>query len=178
VLSGSLLPGMPVDIYARLIRTINQAGARAVLDAEGETLRLGCEAKPFLVKPNHVEAAKLTGMPTETVEEAARTARHILTMGPEQVIISMGELGAMLANRDGAWLVHTPKIQMRNPIGAGDSLVGGLVYGLVQSLEVLNALEWGVACGAAAASLSGTEIGSKKWVEELLEKVHFSILAG
>jgi 1-phosphofructokinase family hexose kinase len=178
VLSGSLLPGMPVDIYARLIRTINQAGAKAILDAEGETLRLGCEAKPFLVKPNHVEAAKLTAMPTETVEEAAQTARHILSLGPEEVVISMGEVGAVLANRAGAWLVHTPKIQMRNPIGAGDSLVGGLVFGLVQSNAVLNALEWGVACGAAAASLSGTEIGSKELVEQLLKKVYVTTLAG
>jgi 1-phosphofructokinase family hexose kinase len=171
VLSGSLLPGMTTDIYARFIQKINQAGAKAILDAEGEPLRLGCEARPFLVKPNHVEAAKLTGLPTESVAEAIRTAAAILGMGPEHVVISMGEFGAVLVNQEGAWVVHTPKIQMRNPIGAGDSLVGGLVWGLVQQPDVLKALNWGVACGAATASLSGTEVGSLRLVQSLLPQV-------
>ena len=171
VLSGSLLPGMTADIYARFIQKINQAGAKAILDAEGEPLRLGCEACPFLVKPNHVEAAKLTGLPTESVAEAIQTAAAMLAMGPEHVVISMGEIGAVLVNREGAWVVHTPKIQMRNPIGAGDSLVGGLVWGLVQQPNVLIALNWGVACGAATASLSGTEVGSLQLVQSLLPRV-------
>jgi 1-phosphofructokinase family hexose kinase len=171
VLSGSILPGMAADIYARFIQKINQAGAKAILDAEGEPLRLGCEARPFLVKPNHVEAAKLTGQPADTVTEATQTAGAILNMGPEHVVISMGEIGAVLFNHAGAWVVHTPHIQMHNPIGAGDSLVGGLVWGLVQCPEVHDALNWGVACGAATASLSGTEVGSLQLVQSLLSQV-------
>ena len=171
VMGGSLLPGMNADIYGRFIQKINQAGAKAVLDAEGEPLRLGCNARPFLVKPNHIEAARLTGMPVETVTEAVRAARVILSMGPEHVVISMGEIGAVLVNPEGVWVVHTPRIQMRNPIGAGDSLVGGLVGGLVQQAGVLKALELGVACGAATASLSGTEVGSLSLVRSLLQQV-------
>ena len=176
VMGGSLLPGMQADFYASLIRALNQAGARVILDAEGEALRLGCEAKPFLVKPNHIEAGNLTGMPAGTVEESARAARQILSLGPQEVVISMGETGALLANRAGTWRVHSPKIQVRNPIGAGDSMVGGLVFGLVQELAVLDALKWGVACGAAAASLDGTAIGSRERVDQLLQEVTVSAL--
>ena len=178
VLSGSLLPGMPADIYALIIQKINQAGAKAILDAEGEPLRLGCEAGPFLVKPNHVEAAKLTGQSVETVEEAVAAARCILALGPEEVVISMGEMGAVLVDQGGAWVVQPPKIEMRNPIGAGDSLVGGLVWSLEQSPDVFKALEWGVACGAGTASLSGTAVGSRELVEQLLSRVTVSPIKG
>jgi 1-phosphofructokinase family hexose kinase len=175
VLSGSLPPGVSKTFYQEMIKVINAAGAHVILDAEGEALRLGCEARPFLVKPNHHEAEKLTGMQTETVEEAVKTGQAILKLGMQNVVISMGEIGAVLVNNRGAWLVHSPKIEMRNPIGAGDSLVGGLVWGLNQGLDVLQALEWGVSCGAATASLSGTAVGPKDLVEHLKDQIRVDV---
>ncbi|MCE1255124.1 MAG: 1-phosphofructokinase [Anaerolineae bacterium] len=172
VLSGSLPPGVPADIYARLIKVIRQANAFAVLDCEGEALRLGCREKPFLVKPNHLEAEKLTGSTAQTLPDAIKTAGLIYKMGAENVVISMGEMGAVLVNQSGGWTVSAPEIQMRNPIGAGDSLVGGLVWGASRGLPVHEALKWGVACGAATASLSGTAIGTLPLVEELYRKVN------
>lgn len=171
VLSGSLPPRVGADIYGQIIQILRRAGAKPILDAEGEVLRIGCQAQPFLVKPNHSEAETLTGLQTESVEEAVQTARTIRNMGPENVVISMGEKGAVLANQSGAWVIHTPKIQMRNPIGAGDSLVGGLVWGLNRGESVLESLKWGVACGAATASLSGTALGTQEMVGRLLKEI-------
>ena len=172
VLSGSIPPGVPADIYARLVRVIRQANAYTILDTEGEALRQGCQEKPFLVKPNHLEAEKLTGSSAQTLKEAIKTAALIQKLGAEHVVISMGEMGAVLVNQSGGWTVSAPEIQMRNPIGAGDSLVGGLVWGSSRGLAVHEALKWGAACGAATASLSGTAIGTQGLIEELYRKVN------
>ncbi|MBT4312200.1 MAG: 1-phosphofructokinase, partial [Anaerolineae bacterium] len=82
--------------------------------------------------------------------------------------VSLGKKGALLVNPDEVSLVESPVIEERNPIGAGDSMVGGLTWGLSQELPLAEALRWGIACGAAAASLSGTGVGSRELVEKLL----------
>jgi 1-phosphofructokinase family hexose kinase len=176
VLSGSLPPGVPSDGYAQLIELLHRARAHAVLDCDGEALRHGCAARPFLIKPNEVEAGKLTGRNVDSPQAALEAARSIVATGPEQVVISMGKAGALLVNRTGAWQVHSPTIQARNPIGAGDSLVGGLVWGLAQGFSALEALCWGAACGAATASLDGTTVGSRHKVEALRSEVQIDQL--
>jgi len=95
----------------------------------------------------------------------------MLDSGIDNVIVSLGKDGAMLINNLGAWQAASPQIEERNPIGAGDSMVGGLVWGLSEGLTVPEALRWGIACGAATASLSGTAVGSREVVEALLPRV-------
>ena len=58
ILSGSLPPGAPTDFYAQLVELIHSHGARALLDTSGEPLRLGCAARPYLVKPNATETCR------------------------------------------------------------------------------------------------------------------------
>jgi 1-phosphofructokinase family hexose kinase len=171
VLAGSLPPGVPDAFYAQIIRLLNQHGARTLLDTIGEPLRLGCQEKPFLVKPNSEEASVLTGLQIETPAEAVQAAAEIRKIGPHNVIISMGKAGALLKTEHGAWLTHSPAIIEKNPIGAGDSMVGGLVWALTRGLELNEALSWGVASGAATASLSGTEVGSREQIEELVSQI-------
>jgi 1-phosphofructokinase family hexose kinase len=167
VLAGSLPPGVPASVYAELITVIQQAGAHAILDTSGEALRLGCKAKPFIVKPNEVEAHQLTGLPVASQADIANAAQAIQALGPTYVIISLGKQGVMAVTPEQTWLVASPKVEERNPIGAGDSLVGGLTWGLYQGNPIEEALRWGVACGAAAASLSGTGVASFERVQSL-----------
>ena len=176
VLAGSLPPGVTNDMYARVIQVLNKHDARAILDTSGESLRLGCAEKPFLVKPNAEEAHVLTGLPMNTPAEIAVGAAEIRRMGAQNVVISMGKAGALLHTSEGTWLTHTPRIQEKNPIGAGDSMVGGLVWALTQGINLKEALGWGVASGAATASLPGTEVGSRPLIEELFSQVRFERL--
>lgn len=176
VLAGSLPPGVTNDIYARVIQVLNKHGARAILDTSGESLKLGCAEKPFLVKPNAEEAQALTGLPMNTPAEIAAGAAEVHRLGAQNVVISMGKAGALLHTAEGTWLTHTPKIQEKNPIGAGDSMVGGLVWALTQGITLKEALGWGVASGAATASLPGTEVGSRPLIEELFAQVRFEKL--
>jgi 1-phosphofructokinase family hexose kinase len=176
VLAGSLPPGVPNDIYARVIHVLNKYGANAILDTSGESLKLGCAEKPYLVKPNADEAHAITGLPVNSPAEIAAAAAEIRRTGAQNVVVTMGKAGALLDASDGTWLIHTPKIQEKNPIGAGDSMVGGLVWALTQHIPLKEALGWGVASGAATASLPGTEVGTRPLIEQLYSQVRYERL--
>lgn len=176
VLAGSLPPGVGDDFYARIVHVLNQNQAYTVLDTTGESLRLGCAEKPFLVKPNAEEAHALTKLPVETPIQIAAAAAELRRMGAQNVVISMGKDGALFFDGVETWLVHSPKIEEKNPIGAGDSMVGGLTWALMRGLALKEALGWGVASGAATASLSGTAVGSQELIESLLKRVEYERL--
>jgi 1-phosphofructokinase family hexose kinase len=176
VLAGSLPPGVPGDFYARVVNLLNQHEANAILDTSGESLRLGCAEKPYLLKPNGEEAQALTGLPMDTPPEIAAAASKICELGAQNVVISMGKAGALLQTAAGTWLTHSPEIKEKNPIGAGDSMVGGLVWALTQGIALKEALGWAVASGAATASLPGTEVGSRLLIEELFSQVQYERL--
>ncbi len=171
VLAGSLPPGVPHTIYAQMVTLIQAGGGQAILDTSGAALVEGCGERPFLIKPNDIEASSLSGLPVHNPEDAVAAARKIQMLGPQNVVISLGKAGAIFSDGQAAWLASSPTIQERNPIGAGDSMVGGLVYGLSQGKPVAEALRWGIACGAATASLAGTAVGSTELVHTLLDQV-------
>jgi len=175
-LAGSMPPGVADDFYARIVNVLNKHEANAILDTTGDALRFGCAEKPYLVKPNAEEVHTLTGMPVDSTTEIAAAAAELRKMGAQNVVISMGKAGALMQSAEETWLTHSPKIQEKNPIGAGDSMVGGLMWGLSQGLSVKESLGWGVASGAATASLSGTEVGSRPQIEELFKQVRFERL--
>lgn len=177
VLAGSLPPGVPDTIYAEIIASVQERGAKVVLDTSDNALKHGCEAGPYLAKPNAYEAHKLTGLPVDSHAQIAAAARAILEMGVVSVVISLGKDGAMLVENGKAWIAHSPKIQERNPIGAGDSMVGGIVWGLQADLPLREALRWGVACGAGTASLSGTAVATLELAEKLLSQVKIETLS-
>jgi len=176
VLAGSLPPGVPDAFYAQIIAILNEHQAISILDTTGESLRQGCEAKPFLVKPNAEETQKLTRLPVDTSAEIAIAAEELRKMGAQNVVISMGKKGAFLQTADGSWLIYSPKIKEKNPIGAGDSMVGGLVWALSQGFPLKESLGWGAASGAATASMSGTEVGSRALIEILFKQVTYEEL--
>lgn len=176
VLAGSLPPGISDDFYARILHVLSQHEAQAILDTSGESLRLGCSDQPYLVKPNAEEAHLLTGLAVGTPTEVAAAAAEIRRIGAQNVVVSMGKAGALLHTSEGTWLTHSPKIQEKNPIGAGDSMVGGLVWALTQRIALKEALGWGVASGAATASLPGTEVGSRPLIEDLFAQVQYERL--
>jgi 1-phosphofructokinase family hexose kinase len=164
------------DFYARVVSVLNKHEAQAILDTTGEFLRIGCGEKPFLVKPNAEELQALTGLPVNTPAEIVTAAAALRKMGAQNVVVSRGKDGALLDTAEETWLTHSPKIQEKNPIGAGDSMVGGLVWALSQGISLKEALGWGVASGAATASLSGTEVGTRPLIEELFGQVRFEKL--
>jgi len=173
VIAGSLPPGISADYYAKIVHVLNAKHSQVLLDTSDEALRFGLQEKPYLVKPNALEAHVLTGLPVDTPQQIKTVAAAVRQLGAQNVVISMGKQGALLQTDQGTWLTHSPKIKEMNPIGAGDSMFGGLVYALSQGYSVKESLGWGVASGAATASLPGTQVGTLPLIESLLPKVVF-----
>lgn len=177
VLAGSLPPGVPADYYAQITAVVREQGGQVVLDTSGAALQQGCAAAPALVKPNDHELAQLTGVAVGNVEEIVAAAHAVRALGPERVVVSMGKEGALAVVGEGAWLVAAPRIAEQNPIGAGDSLVAGLVWALDRGESLPEALRWGVACGAATAASPGTAVGERAEVEDLYRQTQVQQLA-
>ncbi|HRF48639.1 MAG TPA: 1-phosphofructokinase [Anaerolineales bacterium] len=176
VLAGSVPPGVSASYYARIIKILNHRGAVCILDTTGESLRQGCEARPFLVKPNAQEVHWLTGLPVDTLDQLTVAAAVLRDLGAQNVVVSLGKEGALLHTADGTWQAQSPRIQEKNPIGAGDSMVGGMVWSLSQGHALKDALGWGIASGAATAALSGTAVGTRESIEALHQRVELKPL--
>jgi 1-phosphofructokinase family hexose kinase len=171
ILSGSLPPGAPADLYAQLIELVQAGGARALLDASGEPLRLGCAAGPYLVKPNADEAEELTDHPIVTDDDAQAAAQFLLDRGCELVALSLGADGLLLASRAAAVRARPPLVQALNPVGAGDALLAGIAWALERGLSLEELARWGVASGTAAAIRDGTGSAPREEVEALYAQV-------
>ena len=176
VLSGSLPPGVDDSFYAQIIQELNKRQVRAILDTSGDALKYGCQAGPYLVKPNTTEAREFTGQIMETIPELVRAAKEINHLGPMNVVISKGEGGALLHTKGGSVFAHPPRVNEKNPIGAGDAMIGGIVRSLSRALSLEEAFRYGAACGAAAASQSGTNLGSLQMIETLLPQVEIELI--
>jgi len=168
VLGGSLPKGVNASLYAELVLLIEGAGAYAVLDTSGEALKLGCAARPTLIKPNLEEAAQLLGLSESDMASSDEWAQAVLALGPKNLVVSLGKDGALLASPGQIDRISSPSIVESNPIGAGDSLVGGLVWRLSLGEALPQALRYGLACGAATASRPGTELGSLEQITQLV----------
>ena len=103
VLSGSLPPGIQADIYQSIITEGKKQGMRIILDSDGEAMRLGIEAGPYLIKPNRVELERLAGREFAGEDDIVEYARGLVAGGVDVVVVSLGQEGAVMITADGAW---------------------------------------------------------------------------
>lgn len=171
VLAGSVPPGVPSTVYAELIRLLKGKGAHVFLDGSGEAFELGCKAQPTLIKPNLEEALELLNLPEDHGFSLKEICAKLIQLGPKKVVISLGKDGACSFDGSALTTIKSPEIVEKNPIGAGDSLVAGMIWGLFNGDILSTALKKGIACGAATASEPGTGLGSLAQVKELLERI-------
>lgn len=170
VASGSLPPGLSPDFFARIARVAKELGARFVLDTSGEPLKLAANEGVYLLKPNLGELSKLAGVETIETEGVHKYARQIIDKGNcEVVAVSLGPGGAMLITKDLIEHVPAPTVRKRSTVGAGDSMVAGMVLSLALEKSLPEMIRYGVACGTAATMNSGTELCKKSDVEYLYE---------
>lgn len=169
-LGGSIPPGLAKDAYRTLGAMMKELGCRFLLDADGEALRLGLEAKPDLIKPNSKEAERLLGMEVKTQAQALEAARKLRDQTGAEVILSQGADGAVLCCAEGAFRGETPDVEAKSTIGSGDSMLGGYLWALESGLSRAEALTWGLAAGAATATTDGSEIARQPVIELLLPR--------
>lgn len=176
VLAGSLPPGVPEDAYAAYIRLAQLNGVRSFLDADGTPLRLGVEAKPYLVKPNLAEAERLLGRSLPDLASVVDAAGELGSRGIAVVVVSMGAEGAVCVQGERVWRAIPPKVERRSTVGSGDSFVAGLTVALARGEDIVQGLRLGTAAGAATAMTPGTALGTADEVAVLLPQVQIEEL--
>ena len=169
IASGSLPPGVPLNIYAQLAKIAKKMNAKFIVDTSGEALEQAVAEGVYLLKPNLGELAALTGKPSLMEQEAEDIARTIIAKGKcEAMVISMGAQGAMLVTDTIAEIITPPVVERKSTVGAGDSMVAGIVFYLSQGKSLQKAVEYGVACGTAATMNTGTELCRKEDADKLV----------
>lgn len=172
--SGSLPPGVPEDGYATIGEQVQEYGSRFVLDTAGQFLSEGIQGRPFLIKPNIRELGQLVDRELENEGEIVRVARSLVDEGPvDNVVVSIGAGGAYLMTAESEYRYRAPTVKIDSKVGAGDSMVAGIVYGLLETDTVRDAVRYGVAAGTAAVMTPGTELCHAEDVRDLYEKVRF-----
>lgn len=154
VLSGSLPPGCPDDLYAQVIREAF-GDCSVALDAEADALRLGVAAGPTVVKPNLAELSDLAGSPLRTLGEVHDAARQLRELGAQTVLCSLGVDGALLVTDEGALHAKGPPHTRGSDVGAGDALLAGF---LSEEGDNGARLHRAVAWGGAACRLPGSQM--------------------
>ncbi len=168
VMSGSLAPGVPADFYARAGRAIGGRGARVVLDASGEALQRGVEPGVFLLKVSQREFEQLVGATNVDEAQLTELAFSVVARGTcEVLVVSLGAGGALWVTRDQRERLTAPFVTAKSAVGAGDSMVAGIVHSLARGRPVAEAMRFGVAAGSAAVMQPGTALCRRDDVERL-----------
>ena len=149
VISGNPPETINESFYAQLTTTLKEKGIKVMLDTDGGALSMGVSAGPCLIKPNVHELGRLVGRSVSDMEDIIEYGMPY-TDSVEYVVVSMGARGVLGLTKAGVLHVVPPKVKVRSSIGAGDSLVAGMVLGLGTGLSFEGALVLGVACGAAS----------------------------
>jgi 6-phosphofructokinase 2 len=174
VISGNMPKGVNENFYAQMIITLKEKGTKVILDTDGEALRRGVDAGPYLIKPNIHEFGRLVENNVSSVEEIINYAKPYQNI-VEYIVVSMGVRGVVGINRHEYYLATPPKIKVRSSMGAGDSLVAGIVYAMSEGWTFTDAITMGVACGTASTLNPGKELCRREDVEIIKKDVIIKI---
>ncbi len=168
VASGSIPPGIPLDIFGRIAAIAKKKSAKFIVDTSGEALRHAADEGVYLLKPNLGELSALTGLTLNGLDRIRDAARSIISKGHcEVLVVSMGPEGALLVTASEDHHIQPPAVKRVSTVGAGDSMVAGIVYQLAHDQSLMHAAKYGVACGTAATLNPGTELCRKADADRL-----------
>ena len=170
VASGSLNEGLSPDFYQKIAEITKASGTKFIVDTSGDALKKVLETGAYLIKPNVGELAKLIGVQRLEMEEVKEAAKKIITQGGAEIVaVSLGPQGAVLVTKDEYEYVPAPNVAKKSTVGAGDSMVGGIVWALSQNKSLKDVIRWGVACGSAATMNEGTQLFKLEDANRLFE---------
>lgn len=163
--SGSLPKGLDSGFYCELVRLARASGRKMIVDTSGSALEDVIKAKPYMVKPNRDELAKLLGSEIVSLSDVPDALRALHAQGITIPLVTLGSGGAM-AYIDGQFYHYTtPDIPVKNTVGSGDSTIAGIAVGLQRGLTVRDAVRLGMAAGTANTQFDQTGMVSPELVE-------------
>lgn len=172
---GSLPRGVNAEAFAEWLASLREQGLKVVLDTSNQALTAGLTAKPWLVKPNKRELEVLVGSKLENLDQIIAAAQQLRAQGIENVIISMGEKGSIWVNAEGVLQAQPPRCEnVVSTVGAGDSMVAGLIYGLSQGWNKTDTLKFASATSANAVAQSNVGVEDRNLIEALANQVQIN----
>lgn len=152
VLSGSIPSSIKDDIYEKICRIVKKQNVKIVVDATKNLLVQALKYNPFLIKPNNEELGEIFGVEIHTKEDAYVYGKKLKEMGAQNVLVSMGKIGAVLIDEVGKeHFLKSPEGKRVNTVGSGDSMVAGFIAGFLKYNNYEDALKMGVSAGSASA---------------------------
>lgn len=176
IVSGSLPRGVSPEWFAELVGMLREQGLRVVLDTSGPALKAALNARPWLIKPNTDELAELVGQAVETPEAQREQAARLRAFGVSHVVISQGAEGVRWFGDELALQATPPKVPVLSTVGAGDSLVAGMVHGLLTGLPPDQTLALATAVAAEAVAQVGVGVADRVRLDALAAQVHVAQL--
>ena len=176
VFSGSLPSGVDDSVVAQFASIATESRSKFIVDTSGIPLKRAVEQGVYLIKPNLSELCSLAGKTYLELDEVESAARLVIKKGHSEVIVvSMGPAGALLVTKDICKRIPAPTVKKVSTVGAGDSMVAGITYMLDQSKSLIEAVQFGVACGTAATMNAGSQLCKRddvlrlyKWVQNAI----------
>ena len=170
VLSGSIPPGIDKNIYQTLINSM--PSVPFAIDAQGELLRQGIKASPFLIKPNIDELIDTFGIKISNEEEMIAVTKNLIKKhSVKMALVSMGDNGSLLISEDFVYKAIPIKVDVKSTVAAGDFMLGAFVYWYSQTASAEESLRYAAACGTLAVTTEGTALFSIEDIKPMLEKV-------
>lgn len=173
VASGSLPPGVPDDFYRKVARLAREMDSRLIVDSSGDAFRAAVRDEGvFLIKPNLTELEALAGQSLESEYDQVAFAKGLIKDGSvEAVALSLGSGGAVFVHGEEHHYFRAPTVKIRSKVGAGDSMVGGMVLAAARGAPLFDAVRFGIAAGSAAVMNPGGELCRKEDAERLYKEM-------
>ena len=176
VVAGSLPRGVDAQWLKTLLLRLNERGLKVALDTSGEALRAGLEASPWMIKPNTEELADALDAPIISIAAQAQAAAELRQRGIEHVVISQGAEGVHWFSSTVALQALPPKVTVASTVGAGDSLLAGMVHGLLSCHSPEQTLRTATAIAAMAVTQIGFGINDSAQLKRLASGVSVNAL--
>ncbi|HSI70814.1 MAG TPA: 1-phosphofructokinase family hexose kinase [Gillisia sp.] len=176
VASGSLPPGAPEDYYTQVAKVASDNNLKFIIDTSGKALKEVLGVGAYLIKPNKDELSDLTGKEAGNREEQKKLLQEVLdNYNVEVIVLSLGPDGAIMATQDKIMEFPAPKVDFISSIGAGDSMVAGMVCSLSRGNDIEDAVLFGIACGSATIKSPGTELLTREDAEKLYRELKVEV---
>ncbi len=174
--SGSVPPSIDLNDFTAWMKRLRSECMCLIFDSSREAFVAGLKALPWLVKPNHHELEIWASRPLPELSDVVQAAHELRQQGIAHVVISLGEQGAMWVNASGAWMAKPPKCDVVSTVGAGDSMVGGLIYGLMMRQTSEHTLRLATAISALAVSQTNVGITDREQLARMMTEVELTPL--
>lgn len=170
ILAGSIPNTLDSSLYENIMKRLENKNIKIVVDATKDLLMNVLKHKPFLIKPNNHELQELFNVKLENIDDIIVYANKLKEMGAKNVLVSMGKDGALLSSENGEiFISNVANGEVKNSVGAGDSMVAGFIAGYLESKSYEKALQLGAASGGATAF--SNDLANKAYIYKLIDEI-------